>query len=76
MSKLLTPTLLRIIGSILLVSGYFVLLYVDIKTGCWFRLIGDLAMMPFAIKIKTWDIVVLQAFFAVIDASKIIQLSV
>jgi len=74
--KLLTPTSLRIIGSILLVVGYFILLYVDIKTGCWFRLLGDLAMMPFAIHIKTWDIVVLQAFFGAIDAAKIIQLSV
>jgi len=32
-------------------------------------------MIPFAIKIKTWDIVGLEAFFSVIDASKIIQLS-
>jgi len=74
--KLLSPTSLRIIGSILLVVGYFILLYVDIKTGCWFRLLGDLAMMPFAIQIKTWDIVVLQSFFGAIDAAKIIQLSV
>jgi len=72
----LTPAALRIIGSILLIVGYFILLYVDVKTGCWFRLIGDLAMMPFAIHIKTWDIVGLQAFFAVIDATKIVQLSV
>ena len=72
----LTPAALRIIGSILLIVGYFILLYVDVKTGCWFRLTGDLAMMPFAIHIKTWDIVGLQAFFAVIDATKIIQLSV
>jgi len=74
--KLLTPTSLRIIGSILLIIGYFILLYGDMKTGCWFRLIGGLVMVPFSIQIKTWDVIVLQAFFAVIDTSKIIQLSV
>ena len=35
----------------------------------------DVAMLPFAVKIKTWDIVGLETFFSVIDASKIIQLS-
>jgi len=71
----LTPTSLRITGSILLVIGYFILLYGDMKTGCWFRLIGGLVMVPFSIQIKTWDVLVLQAFFSVIDISKIIQLS-
>lgn len=32
-------------------------------------------MIPFAVSIKTWDVVALQTFFAVIDATKIIQLS-
>jgi hypothetical protein len=66
---------LRVLGSVLLIVGYFLLLYVSVYLGCWVRLLGNLAMMPFAVKIKTWDIVGLEAFFSVIDASKIIQLS-
>jgi len=66
---------LRILGSIFLIVGYFLILYVDVKLGCTARLIGNLAMIPFAIRIRTWDIVGLEAFFSVIDASKIIQLS-
>ena len=66
---------LRILGSVLLIVGYFLILYVSVYLGCWVRLLGNLAMMPFAVKIKTWDIVGLEAFFSVIDASKIIQLS-
>lgn len=66
---------LRILGSVLLIFGYFVLLYVDIRLGCTIRLIGNLVMIPFAIKIKTWDIVILESFFSVIDISKIIELS-
>jgi len=71
----LNATALRIIGSILLIIGYFILLYGDMKTGCWFRLIGGIVMVPFSIQIKTWDVIVLQAFFAIIDISKIIELS-
>ena len=66
---------LRIWGSVLLICGYFVLLYVDVRLGCTIRLIGNLIMIPFAIKIKTWDIVILESFFSAIDTSKIIQLS-
>ena len=66
---------LRVLESVLLIVGYFLLLYVSVYLGCWVRLLGNLAMMPFAVKIKTWDIVGLEAFFSVIDASKIIQLS-
>ena len=66
---------LRVVGSTSLLIGYFLLLYLDVRIGCTFRLIGGLMMIPFAISIKTWDVVGLQTFFAVIDASKIIQLS-
>ena len=66
---------LRVLGSICLIVGYFFILYVSVYWGCWIRLIGNLAMLPFAVKIKTWDIVGLEAFFSTIDASKIIQLS-
>jgi len=66
---------LRVLGSICLIIGYFFILYVSVYWGCWIRLIGNVAMLPFAVKIKTWDIVGLETFFSVIDASKIIQLS-
>jgi len=71
----MNATSLRILGSISLIVGYFLILYVSVYWGCWVRLIGNLAMMPFAVKIRTWDIVGLEAFFSVIDVSKIIQLS-
>ena len=66
---------LRVLGSVFLIVGYFLILYVSVYWGCWIRLLGNLAMLPFAVKIKTWDIVGLEAFFSAIDASKIIQLS-
>jgi hypothetical protein len=71
----MTSTVLRIWGSVLLIVGYFLILYVDVKIGCIARLFGNLAMIPFAVKIRAWDVVGLEAFFSVIDASKIIELS-
>ena len=71
----MTTNQMRVMGSICMIVGYFLVLYVSVYWGCWIRLIGNLAMMPFAIKIKTWDIVGLEAFFSTIDISKIIQLS-
>jgi len=71
----MTTNRMRVMGSLCLIVGYFLVLYVSVYWGCWIRLIGNLAMMPFAIKIKTWDIVGLEAFFSTIDISKIIQLS-
>ena len=70
----MSSTKLRICGSILLLLGYFILLYVDVMVGCWFRLIGGCLMIPFAASIKTWDVVTLISFFAVMDASKIVEL--
>jgi len=66
---------MRVLGSVFLIFGYFLVLYYSVYWGCWVRLIGNLAMLPFAVKIKTWDIVGLESFFSVIDISKIIQLS-
>ena len=71
----MTSAKLRIIGSALLLTGYCILLYVDVLFGCWFRLLGGVFMLPFAVKIKVWDVVGIQSFFAAIDLSKIIQLT-
>lgn len=67
---------IRIFGSTLLLIGYFILLHIDVMLGCWLRLIGGCLMIPFAISIKTWDVVMLLSFFAVMDASKIVEILV
>lgn len=71
----MNATTLRILGTVLLILGYFVLLYHSVYWGCVIRLFGNIVMIPFAVKIKTWDIVFLESFFSVIDISKIIELS-
>lgn len=67
--------ILRILGSFFLVLGYIIILYYDVKLGCYFRLMGNIGVIPFSIKIKTWDVVALCTFFSVVDLYKIIDLS-
>ncbi len=64
----------RYLGNFLIIVGYFVLLYVDIKIGLIIKVIGGLFTIPFAIKFKLWDVLVLCGFFGALEITKIIQL--
>ena len=59
----------RLVGSVLLIIGYFLVLYVDIKSGCTARLFGNLLVLPFSINCKAYDIAFVSSFFAVIAVS-------
>jgi hypothetical protein len=65
----------RYLGNILLVTGYFILLYFDMRFGLILKTIGGALCIPFAIKNKLWDVVFICSFFGVIEIAKIIQLS-
>lgn len=72
--KMQHPTLLRYIGNIFLIVGYFFLLNIDMLTGLIIKCIGGILTLPFAIKYKLWDVVFICAFFGAIEISKIIEL--
>lgn len=65
---------LQTLGSVLLILGYFILLYKSVFWGCVFRLVANLLLIPYPLKQKYWNLVVLESFFLAIDGSKIIQL--
>jgi hypothetical protein len=69
------PNFLRYIGNILLLTGYFFLLWGDLQLGLIVKCIGNILVIPFAIKYKFWDILVLCAFYAAIEVPKLIQVS-
>jgi len=66
---------LRYIGNILLLTGYFFLLWGDLQLGLIVKCLGNILVIPFAIKYKFWDILVLCAFYAAIEVPKLIQVS-
>lgn len=66
--------ILRYIGNTLLLIGYFILLWGDFKSGLIIKFIGGLFGIPFAIKLKLWDVLVLCAFYGIIEFTKIVEL--
>jgi len=67
-------SLYRYLGNIFLIIGYFLLLWVNPILGLAIKCIGGALSLPFAIKYKFWDVVVICAFFFVLDVSKLVQL--
>jgi hypothetical protein len=67
--------LLRYLGSILVLIGYFFLLNVDILTGVSLRIVANCLSLPWAIKYKIWDFVILLVFFLVLEIAKFIELT-
>jgi len=71
MSKI---SVLRYLGNFLLMIGYQTMLWGDFKYGLMIKVIGGLLTVPFAIKLKLWDVLFLCAFFGISEISKLSQL--
>ena len=71
MSKI---SVLRYLGNFLLMIGYQTMLWGDFKYGLITKVIGGLLTVPFAIKLKLWDVLFLCAFFGISEISKLSQL--
>ena len=62
----------RIIGSFLIVSAYFIVLHVSATVGAAMHLIANVISIPFFIRTKGWDVVLMLSFLIIISLSKII----
>ena len=67
-------SILRYLGNILLIIGYQIMLWQDFKYGLLLKCIGGLFTIPFAIKLKLWDVLFLEGFFGISEISKAMQL--
>ena len=65
--------MLRVIGSISVIAAYFVILHVDAMTGVLMNLVADIMTVPYFIRTKSWDIVIMVAFLATISVSKLVS---
>ena len=64
-------TIGRIIGSFLVVSAYFVILHINITMGVLMQFVAEAISIPYFIRTKSWDVVVMLAFLLIISSSKI-----
>ncbi len=61
----------RIIGSFLIVTAYYVVLHVSATIGAVMYLTANAIRMPFFLRTKGWDVVVMLSFLMVISLSKL-----
>ena len=62
---------MRRLGCILIVCSHFTLIYVGILPGVIVHLIADFFTIPYFIKNKMWDMVIMLSFLIVIGISKL-----
>jgi len=63
----------RILGSCIVVSAYFVVLHVNVTSGVVMNIIADLISLPYFIRTKSWDVVIMLSFLMSIGISKLIS---
>ena len=71
--KVLLPvdTIGRIIGSFLVVTAYFVVLHVNVIMGVIVHFIADMISIPFFVRTKSWDVVIMLSFLLIISSTKL-----
>ena len=62
----------RILGSFLIVTAYFVVLHVSATIGALMHLVANVISLPFFIRTKAHDVVIMLSFLMVISLTKLI----
>ena len=68
-----TFTLMRITGSIGVIIAYFVILHINVLAGVIINFIADLISIPYFVKTKAWDVVIMLSFLLAISISKLLS---
>ncbi len=61
-------------GNLLIIVGYSILLYYDLKVGLSLKFIGGLLVIPSFIQLKMWDALFIVSFFTIVEGTKLLQL--
>ena len=62
----------RIIGSFLIVTAYFIVLHVSATIGAAMHILSNIISIPFFIRTKAHDVVIMLSFLMVISLTKLI----
>ena len=61
----------RIIGSFLIVTAYFIVLHVSATVGALMHLVANIISIPFFIRTKAHDVVIMLTFLIIISLTKL-----
>ncbi len=68
-----TLTVMRVVGSITVIAAYFVVLHINLTAGVVMNVIADTISIPYFVKTKSWDIVIMLGFLLAISFSKLLS---
>ena len=63
-------TISRAIGSLLVVTAYFIVVHVNVTVGTMIHALACLMSIPFFIRTKAWDVVIMLSFMTCISFTK------
>ena len=75
-SMIKLDSLSRVIGSVLIVISYFVVLNVSTTIGAGMYLISHFLSMPYFVRTRGWDVVVMLSFLIIISITKLINVDI
>ena len=62
---------MRVLGSMGVVLGYITLTHIDMYLGVMIHFLGDVISVPYFIRTKSWDVVIMIAFLTTASVSKL-----
>tara|TARA_B100000925_G_scaffold139350_1_gene104425 strand:- start:250 stop:456 length:207 start_codon:yes stop_codon:yes gene_type:complete len=62
---------MRALGSALIIAAYFITLHLDVVTGVVIHLTAMSISVPYFIKSKAWDVVIMMSFLMTIGAGRL-----
>ena len=63
---------MRIVGSFLVITAYFIVLHVNVTMGVVLHFVADLISVPYFIRTRSWDVVIMLGFLLTISMSKLV----
>ena len=63
---------MRAVGSALVIAAYFITLHLDVVTGVAIHLTAMIISIPYFIKSKAWDVVIMMIFLMTIGSGRLI----
>ena len=67
---------MRIIGRGLVITAYFITLHLDVVTGAAIHLTAMMISVPYFIKSKAWDVVIMMAFLMTIGVGRLVTAAI
>ena len=67
---------MRVIGSGLVIASYFITLHLDVVTGVILHLTAMSISVPYFIKSKAWDVVIMMCFLMTIGTGRLITAAI